>query len=273
MMNSVVEMFSYGFMVRALIVGVLISLSAALIGTPLVLRRNSMLGDGLSHVAFGAFAVALVLGLAPLAVAIPVVILASFLVLRLGENAKIHGDSAIALMSASALAIGTFVASLAGTNVDVNSYLFGSILSVSLSEVWLSLGLLVVVVGGYVVFHNKIFALTFDEKFARAIGVNAKLYNSVFAVLCSVLIVLGMRLMGALLISSLVIFPTLSARVMFKNFKSVTIAGAVLAVVNFVLGLVVSYLLATPTGATVVIVNLVMLVALKVLGRVVCGGR
>lgn len=266
-MDSIVEMLSYPFMVRALIVGVLISLSAALIGTPLVLRKNSMLSDGLSHVAFGAFAIALVLGLAPLVVAIPIVVLASFFVLRLGDNAKIYGDSAIALMSASALAIGVFVTSLAGTNVDINGYLFGSILSINESEIWLSTLLLAVIVIMYVIFHNKIFALTFDEKFARAIGINTKMYNTIFAILCSVLIVLGMRLMGALLISSLVIFPTLSARTVFKNFKSVTVAGAALAVINFVVGLMASYLLATPTGATVVIVNLMALVILKILNR------
>jgi len=268
-MNSVVEMFSYAFMVRAFIVGALISLSAALIGTPLVLRKNSMLGDGLSHVAFGAFAIALVMGLSPIPVAIPVVIVASFLVLRLNESSKIHGDSAIALMAASALAVGTFVTSLAGTNVDINSYLFGSILSVSQGELWLALSLLLVIVAIYAIFHNRIFAITFDEKFARAIGINTKLYNAIFAILCSILIVLGMRLMGALLISSLIIFPTLSAQVIFKDFKSVTLAGAILAVVDFSIGLVLSYLLATPTGATVVIVNLVTLVILKVLNRII----
>ena len=200
-------------------------------------------------------------------VAIPIVVLASFFVLRLGDNAKIYGDSAIALMSASALAIGVFVTSLAGTNVDINGYLFGSILSINESEIWLSTLLLAVIVIMYVIFHNKIFALTFDEKFARAIGINTKMYNTIFAILCSVLIVLGMRLMGALLISSLVIFPTLSARTVFKNFKSVTVAGAALAVLNFVVGLMASYLLATPTGATVVIVNLIALVILKILNR------
>lgn len=268
-MNSLLEMFSFGFMIRALIVGSLISLSAALVGTPLVLKKNSMLGDGLSHVAFGAFALASVFGFAPLWVAIPVVIIASFFVLRINENSKIHGDSAVALMSASALAIGTFIASLAGTNADINSYLFGSILSVSEAEVFLALGLLAAVVAIYILFHNKIFALTFDEKFARAIGINTKLYNAIFAILCSVLIVLGMRLMGALLISSLIIFPTLSAQTIFKNFKLVTIVGAILAVVNFVLGLIISYLCETPTGATVVIANLFTLVVLKILNRII----
>ena len=268
-MSNLVEMFSYGFMVRALIVGVLISFSAALIGVPLVLRKNSMLGDGLSHVAFAAFAIALALGLVPIPVAIPVVIVISFLVLRFGNTVKMNGDAVIALVSVGALAVGVFVTSLVGANVDINSYLFGSVLSVGENEVWLAAILALVVVGIYVTFHNKIFAVTFDEKFARAIGINVKFYNGVFAILCSVLIVLGMRLMGALLVSSLIVIPTLSAQMVFRKFRSVTVASAVLAVFNFVIGLVVSYLLATPTGATVVIVNLVALVVLKVLDMIV----
>ena len=176
-------MFSYSFMVRAFIAGILISLSAALIGTPLVLKKNSMLGDGLSHVAFGAFALAVVLGLAPTFVAIPLVILASFFILRLNNSSKIHGDAAIALMSASALAIGTFIVSIAGTNIDINSYLFGSILSVGENEVILSLILLAAIISIYVIFHNKIFAITFDEKFARAIGINTRILNAIFAII------------------------------------------------------------------------------------------
>lgn len=267
-MNNLVEMFSYSFMVRAFIAGILISLSAALIGTPLVLKKNSMLGDGLSHVAFGAFALAVVLGLAPTFVAIPLVILASFFILRLNNSSKIHGDAAIALMSASALAIGTFIVSIAGTNIDINSYLFGSILSVGENEVILSLILLAVIISIYIIFHNKIFAITFDEKFARAIGINTKILNAIFAISCSVLIVLGMRLVGVLLISSLIIFPTLSAQSICKSFKSVTLTAAILSVINFVIGMFASYLFGTPTGATVVIVNLISLIILKILSRV-----
>lgn len=268
-MNSLVQMFSYDFMVRALIVGVMISLSAALIGTPLVLKKRSMLGDGLSHVAFGAFALATTLGFAPLWVALPIVVATSFLILRLNEESRIHGDSAIAVMSASALAIGTFIVSLAGTNVDINSYLFGSILSVGRSDVYLSLFLLAIIIVIYVIFHNKIFAITFDEKFARAIGINTKLFNTIFAILCSVVVVLGMRLVGALMIASLIVFPTLSAQIIFKSFKSVTIAGSVFAVVNFVIGLIASYSFGTPTGATIVIVNLFSLTMLAILNRII----
>ena len=267
-MDSIVEMFSYSFMVRALIAGVLISLSAALVGVPLVLRKNSMLGDGLSHVAFSAFAIASVLGLLPLPFAIPVVILVSFFILRLNQNSKIHGDSAIALMSASALAIGTFAVSLAGTNVDINNYRFGSILSICETEVIFSAVLIAVVVVMYLFLHNKIFAITFDEKFAKSIGVKTEVYNILFAVLCSVVVVLGMRLMGALLISSLIVFPVLSAQTLYKSFNKVVVSAAVLSVLSFVVGLILSYLLATPTGATIVIVNLVILVTLKIFEKI-----
>ena len=266
-MNSMLEFFNHPFMVRALIAGVLISLSAALVGTPLVLKKNAMLSDGLSHVAFGAFALALALGLAPIYIAIPIVVFASFVILKLSDSSKIHGDSAIALMSASALAIGSIIVSLTSTNIDINAYLFGSILSIGTSEVFLALGLFVAIAAVYAVFHNKIFALTFDEKFARAIGINTKLFNALFAILCSILIVLGMRLVGALLISSLIIFPTLSARTIFKSFKSVTVAGAFLSMLGFVTGLIASYLLGTPTGATIVIANLFILIFLKLANR------
>ena len=251
-------------MLRSLIAGIFIALSAALVGTQLVLRKNSMLGDGLSHVAFSAFAIASVFGLAPLPVSIPLVILASFFVLRLDQSSKLRGDSAIALMSASALAIGTFVVSLAGTNVDINSYLFGSILSVTTGEVWLTALISLFIIALYLLFHNKIFLLTFDENFAQA-----KLYNAIFAILCSVITVLGMRIMGALLISSLLVFPTLSATILSKNFKGVLFFSATLSVVNFVIGLILSYLLATPTGATIVIANLTVFVILKLLSRLI----
>lgn len=268
-MNNLITMFSYPFMVNALVVGVLISLSAALIGVPLVLRKNSMLSDGLSHVGFGAFAIASALGFAPLPIALPVVILASILILRLSSNSRLHGDSAIALLSVSALAIGTFIISITGSNVDINNYLFGSILSLGSSELWLGIILSLVVIILYFVFHNQIFALTFDETFARSIGIKTKTYNIIFAILCSIVVVLGMRLMGALLISSLIIFPTLSATTIYRNFTGVTIMSAILAVISFVLGLITSFLLATPTGATIVIVSLFIFLCLKLLVRII----
>ena len=256
------ELFSYPFMQRALIVGVMIAICAALVGVSLVLRRNSMIGDGLSHTAFSAFALATVLGFAPLYFALPVVIVASFFVLRLSQNRRLHGDAAIAVLSASSLAIGTMAISISkGVNIDLNSYLFGSILSVSWSDVILSSILTAVVVLLYLFAYHRIFAITFDEEFAKSVGVKTELYDAIFAAICSVVVVLGMRLLGSLLISSLIIFPTLTAMRLGRTFKGIVAISVVVSVLAFLIGLVLSYMLATPTGATVVIVNLVALIA------------
>lgn len=269
-MSWLPEMLSYPFMQRAFIVGILISICAALVGVSLVLRKNSMIGDGLSHTAFGAFAIATVLNFAPLWFAIPVVITASFFVLKLSNNKKANGDALIALLSASSLAIGTMAISLTkGVNVDLNSYLFGSILSVGWSDIWLSLALTTIVVLLYIFAHNRIFAITFDEDFAKAIGIKTNIYDVVFAIICSLVVVFGMRLLGALLISSLIIFPTLIAMQFSKSFGRVVIYSVLISVVNFVLGLVVSYVAALPTGATVVVVNLIVLVVASIVRRMV----
>ena len=192
------EMLSYPFMQRALIVGILVSLCAALLGVSLVLKRYSMIGDGLSHVGFGALAIATALGWAPLAVTIPIVILAAFLLLRMSESSKIKGDAAIALISSSALAIGVITVSWSsGMNTDVNNYMFGSILAMSREDVVLSVVLSVLVLILFLVFYTRIFAVTFDETFAKATGVKAELYNMLLAFLTAVTIVLGMRMMGA----------------------------------------------------------------------------
>lgn len=266
------EMMSYSFMQRAFVVGILISICAALVGVSLVLRKNSMIGDGLSHTAFGAFAIATVLNFAPLWFAIPVVIAASFLVLKLGSNKRVNGDALIALLSASSLAIGTMAISLTkGVNIDLNSYLFGSILSIGWSDVWLSLVLTVAVVALYIFAHNRIFAITFDEDFAKAIGIKTNIYDAIFAIICSLVIVFGMRLLGALLISSLIIFPTLIAMQFSKSFGRVVVYSVLISIINFVLGLVVSYLIASPTGATVVVVNLVGLIIAYVARKVILG--
>ena len=264
-MNSILEMFSYSFMTKAFIVGILISICASLVGISLVLKRNSMIGDGLSHVGFGAFAIATVLNFAPLEFALPIVIISSFLILRLNENSKIHGDSAIAILSSSSLAIGTFVISITkGVNTDINNYLFGSILSISNSDLILSIILSIIVIILYLLCYNQIFALTFDETFAKSIGVKTEVYNIIFACLCSVVVVLGMRLMGSLLISSLIIFPTISAMQIAKNFKGVVMLAVIVSLINFVVGLTLSYFFSTPTGATIVIFNLVTLIIFKI---------
>ncbi len=268
-MNSIIEMFSYSFMIRAFIVGVLLSISSALIGVTLVLKRNSMIGDGLSHVGFGAFAIATVLGLTPLYFALPVVIISSFLILKLDDNSKIHSDALIALISSSALAIGTFVISITkGVNTDINNYLFGSILSINNSDVIISVILSIIVILLYILSYNKIFALTFDEKFSSSIGIKTKRYKMLFAILCSVVVVLGMRLLGSLLISSLIIFPTLSSSYIFKNFKSVVISSVIISIITFVIGLISSFILESPTGSTIVIVNLIVFIICKIISLV-----
>lgn len=256
-MSMILEMLSYPFVVRALLGGVMVSLCAALLGVSLVLKRYSMIGDGLSHVSFGALSVAVAIGWSPLKVSIPVVILAAFFLLRITENGKVKSDAAIAMISASALATGIIVTSLTtGMTTDVSSYMFGSILAMSREDVYLSAGLSVVVLCLFVFCYNKLFAVTFDENFAKATGVKVELYNVLIAVLTAVTIVLGMRMMGAMLISSLVIFPALTSMRVFKSFRGVVLCSGVLAVICFCIGIVASYGLSTPAGASVVMVNL-----------------
>ncbi len=269
-MNEWIEMLSYPFITRALIVGTLVSLCAALLGVSLILKRYAMIGDGLSHVAFGAMAIAQVVGVSPLYLAIPVVVLFAILLLRLSGSEKIKGDAAIAVISTGALALGVLVISLSqGANTDLLNYMFGSILSMSKSDVVLSVILCVAVLILYVFFYNKIFSVTFDEAFAKATGKKTSLYNTVIATLTAIMIVLGMRMMGALLISALVIFPALSAMRVLKSFRGVTILSAILSVVCFFVGLVVSYFYATPTGASVVAVNIVVFLLFSVIGAFV----
>ena len=269
MFDTVIEMLSYLFMGGAFLVGSLVALCSALLGVSLVLKRYSMIGDGLSHVGFGAMAIAAAMNAAPLTVAIPVVIVAAILLLRISGNAKIKGDAAIALISTTSLAVGVMVISLTtGMNTDVYNYMFGSILAMSAEDVKLSLVLSVFVLILFIVFYHKIFAITFDETFARATGVKAGVYNTLIAVLTAVTIVLGMRMMGALLISSLIIFPALTSMRVCRTFKSVIINAAVISVVCLIAGVTLSYVAATPAGASVVLANLVMMVLYTVVGAV-----
>jgi len=256
MFDLLSQLFSYPFIVRAVIVGILVSLCASLLGVSLVLKRYSMIGDGLSHVGFGALAAATAMNAAPLAVSVPVVILAAFLLLRLSESSRIKGDAAIALISTSSLAAGVLVISFTtGMNTDVCNYMFGSILAMSKEDVRLSIILSAAVLILFAFFYHKIFAVTFDETFAKAIGLNTELYNMLIALLTAVTVVLGMRMMGVLLISSLIIFPALTSMRLCKKFKTVTINSAVISVVCFFIGIVISYQFASPTGASIVAVN------------------
>lgn len=271
MIEMIGEMMSYPFMVRAVVVGVLVSLCAALLGVSLVLKRYSMIGDGLSHVGFGAMAVATAFNFAPLVFSIPVVIAAAFLLLRISESSKIKGDSAIAIISTGALAVGVITVSLTtGMNTDVSSYMFGSILSMTDDDVVLSVILCVCVLFMFVFFYTKIFAVTFDESFAKATGTRTGLYNSLIALLTAVTVVLGMRMMGALLISALIIFPALTSMSLCKSFRSVTICSVILSLVCFLIGITASYGLNTPTGATVVVVNIIALIIFKIIAVFRC---
>ncbi|MDR0497089.1 MAG: metal ABC transporter permease, partial [Treponema sp.] len=255
--DVIFEMFSFTFLIRAFVVGMLVSLCASLLGVSLVMKRYSMIGDGLSHVGFGALAIATAMNAAPLTIAIPVVIAAAFLLLRLSENSKIKGDAAIALISTSSLAIGVVIISFTtGMNTDVCNYLFGSILAMSRNDVYLSVALSITVFVLFIFFYHKLFAITFDESFVRAAGIKTGMYNMLIALLTALTIVLGMRMMGAMLISSLIIFPALTAMRIFKRFKTVTICSAIVAIVCFFIGIVISYLYATPAGASVVMMNI-----------------
>ena len=256
---SLWEMFSFPFIQRALVAGALVSLCAALLGVPLVLKRYSMIGDGLSHVSFGALAVAVALGFTPLYFSIPGGVAAAFLLLRVADSPRWNSDAAIAVVSASSLALGVLVISkTSGMTTDVDNYMFGSVLAMSRADVALSVVLCAAVLALFSLFYHRIFAVTFDESFSRATGLRAERYNALLALLTALTIVLGMRMMGAMLISSLVIFPALAAMRLFRSFRGVTLCAAVTSVACFCAGLAVSFAWSTPVGATVVAANLAM---------------
>ncbi len=274
-MDKLFMYLEYPFVRYALIVGVLIALCSSLFGVTLVLKRYSFIGDGLSHVAFGAVAIATIMGLSnDMIVVLPVTTVCAILLLKTGQNAKIKGDAAIAMLSVGALAFGYLFLNLfsvsANITGDVCSTLFGStsILTLSKTEVWLCIILSVVVLVVFVLFYNKIFSVTFDENFAKASGVRAGAYNLLIAVIIAVIVVLAMNLVGSLLISALVIFPALSAMRLFGNFKSVIIFSAIISVVCAFMGIVISILAETPVGATIVVVDVVAFAVCCVLGAV-----
>ncbi|MBP3743079.1 MAG: metal ABC transporter permease [Treponema sp.] len=263
MFETLIQYFSFPFVRYAFIVGVLISLCSSLLGVTLVLKRFSFIGDGLSHVAFGAISIATVLNLTNnMYLVLPVTIIAAILLLRTGKNTKIQGDAAVAMISVASLAIGYLLMNLfsSSSNLtgDVCSTLFGStsILTLTKGEVWLCTILSVLVTIAFIIFYNKIFAVTFDENFAQAIGTHASIYNLVIAIIIAVIIVLAMNLVGSLLISALVIFPALSAMRLFKSFRSVTICSAVISIFCSSTGLLISILAGTPVGSTIVAIDL-----------------
>lgn len=273
-MSLLLSYLQYPFVRYALIVGTLIALCSSLFGVTLVLKRFSFIGDGLSHVAFGALAVASVLHLSnQMLFVLPATVLCAILLLQAGQNAKIKGDAAIAMLSVGALAIGYLLMNLFSTSSnlsgDVCSTLFGStsILTLTKAEVWLCAALSLLVVAAFILFYNKIFAVTFDEGFARATGLPAAAYNLMIAVIIAVIIVLAMNLVGSLLISALVIFPALSSMRLFKSFRAVTVSAAILSVVCAFSGIVISILAETPVGSTVVAVDIAAFALCSLVGK------
>ena len=261
-MEKLILYFQYPFVRYALIVGILIALCSSLLGVTLVLKRFSFIGDGLSHVAFGAMAIAAVLQLSnKMLIILPVTVISAILLLRSGKNARVKGDAAIAMISVAALAFGYLIMNIFSTSSnltgDVCSTLFGStsILTLTLSEVWICAVLSVIVVLIFILFYNRIFAVTFDEDFAKATGTKAEAYNLMIAIIIAVIIVLAMNLVGSLLISALVIFPALSAMRIFNSFKNVTVCSAILSVISALAGIVISILAGTPVGSTIVAVD------------------
>ncbi len=266
-MNTIISsIMEYEFIGRALICGLLISVCASLLGVILVLKRYSMIGDGLSHISFGALAFASVMGFAPLKIAIPAVSIAAILLLRLGGK-KIKGDSLIAIISSSALAIGIIMISYSGSGADMNSYLVGSLYAVTAEDTLIAIILSVLVILLFVFLYNRIFTVTFDEDFAKATGVKTGIYNTIIAVLTASTVVVGMRLMGALLISALIVFPALSSMRIFKSFMAVTISSVIVSVFSFITGFCLTLALSgIPTGACITVVNLLVFIVFTIIG-------
>lgn len=270
------------FMPEAIIAGVLLSISASMVGVILVLKRFSMIGDGLSHVGFGAFSLALAantfldahLNVAidktgwEYLVAIPLVIIVAYILLRLGESKKIKGDASIALIASSALAIGYLAINLTGgTSADISKYMFGSITTITTTQMYICCGVAAVVIGLFLCFSNHIFAVTFDESFAKAIGLHTKTFNTILSILTAVIIVFGMRIMGTLLISSIIIFPALTSMKLFNNFKKVVWSSAIISTLCFIIAFFAFYQYSS--AASIVIVNLIAFIIATIIGKII----
>lgn len=278
MLETLLNYLNYPFVRYALIVGVLIALSSSLLGVTLVLKRFSFIGDGLSHVAFGAIAIASVLDVAnDMVVVLPITIISAVLLLRSGQNAKIKGDAVVAMISVGALAFGYLILNVfsksSNLSGDVCSTLFGStsILTLTKLDVWLCIIMSFVVILIFILFYHKIFAITFDEMFSKATGLKTNRYNLVIAIITASIIVLAMNLVGSLLISALVIFPALSSMRVFKNFRSVIVCSAIISVFCAAIGIIVSILVSTPVGSTIVCINIAMFLIMSIIGKI--GGR
>ena len=270
MIETIAEMMSFGFIQRAVLVGTLVSLCAALLGVSLVLKRYSMIGDGLSHVGFGVLTVATAFGVtSPLYISIPCVTISAIALLKIGNSKKIKSDSAIALISSTSLAIGVAVTSVTtGMNTDVCNFMFGSILAMSMGDVYLSVIVSIIVAILFITYYRKLFVVTFDEDFAKASGLKADRYTSIIAILTALIIVIGMRMMGVMLISSIIIFPALTSMRIFKSYKKVIISSGIVSVESFLIGIYLSYIYNISTGATIVLVNLTFFIIFTIIDKI-----
>ena len=266
-MTQLIEALSYPFVQRAIAAGVMISLCAALLGVILVLKQYSLIGHGLGDVGFASTSLAVALGLPVMAVSIPIVVIAACLIMFWSQRSKTGGDTAIGMVATGALSIGVITAMSSGFNVDVNGYMFGSILAMSREDVIFSVVLSIVILVLFVVFYNRLFLITFDENFAKASGIRVGFYQFLIALLTALTVVMGMRMMGSLLISSLIIFPAVIARKLVVSFKAVAVLSVFLSVICFLAGLILSFEMNLPTGASIVIINLIVLIAVTILNK------
>lgn len=269
-MEQFINLLNYTFIQRALICGVAISLCAALIGVTLVLKNYSMIGHGLGEVGFASLTLAVALGLPPLAVSLPIVMVAAIIIMIISQKKGESGDIPIALVSTGALALGIIITSLStGFNIDVSNYMFGSILSMKRSDVIISVILSIAVFAIYMIFYNRLFMITYDEKFAKARGINVTFYQFLISFLTALIVVLGMRMMGTLLISSLIVFPAIIAKGLTGSFKELIIISGIISVICFILGMLLSFFINLPTGASIVLVYIVLLIITKIVNKVI----
>ncbi len=259
-LDELFSVLSYPFMIRAIIVGVLVSFCASLLGVILVLKRYSLIGHGLSDVGFAALTLALAIGASPIYFATPIVIAASFIIMYVSQNKRINGDVAIGIFSTGALSFGIIITAISkGFNMDIYSYMFGSVLAMSSFDVVVSVILSIVVIATFVIFYNRLFIVTTDEEFARAIGINVTFYQFLISFLTALTVVIGMRMIGTLLISSLIIFPAIIARRFVRSFKYLVALSALISVFCFIWGILISFFFNLPTGAGIVLVNIILL--------------
>lgn len=268
--ETISEAMSFVFMQRAMVVGIFIAVVSSILGSFLVLKRYSLIGDGLAHVSFATVALALSLGLSPLLISLPIVTLASIVIMKLNEKASLNGDASIGLVSSFSIALGVVIASKAkGFNVDINSYLFGSILAIDKVDSYISVIMSIVMVIIVYIFYQDLLAVTFDEEFSKVSGVNTTLINYLLSVLTSITIVLGMRVLGTLLISSLIIFPTITSMQIAKSFKSLLVIGICTAIFSMIIGLIGSYIFNIPSGPSIVITNTFVFLCFYAIGKLI----